>query len=227
MHAEPDGTGSAVPLAAADPRRYRMHVRPNGRILEGLWPVAAYFLVNLLAPAEAAIAASFAVSIVVFLRNRAHGTIRLLAAIGFAVVAASAALGLVSHSGRIYVAQNLVTDFIFAGVFAGSILAGKPLVGAIAREVAPALQPVMAVDHPLFVQLTLVSVAMNLGEGVARIFLLQSLSDNVYIIMSRVLFLPLSIGFYVLCYALVNREAIRIWPEDMPAPNRDGTAGAG
>jgi hypothetical protein len=75
------------------------------------------------------------------------------------------------------------------------------------------------------VQLTLTSAAINLGEGVVRIFLLIALSDNAYVILSRVLFIPLSIGFYVLCYALVNREAIRIWPEGMPVPNRDGTPG--
>jgi intracellular septation protein A len=219
------GDGAAAPVAPGGDRRYRMHVRPNARILEGLLPVGAYIAVNLFAATEVAIAASFAASVMVFVRNRAHGTIRLLGGIGFAVVAASAVLGLISHSGKVYVAQNLVSDFIFAGVFFGSVLAGKPLIGAIAREVAPALQPVMAVNHALFTQLTLVSAAINFGEGVARIFLLNALSDNEYVIVSRVLFIPLSVGFYVLCYALVNREAIRIWPEHMPVPNRDGTPG--
>ncbi len=166
---------------------------------------------------------SFAVSIAVFYRNRQHGTIRLLGVLGFVIVAASAVIGLISNSGKVYVAQNLVTDFIFAGVFATSVVVGKPLIGSIVREVVPALQPVMDVQYPLFVKLTLVCAAINLGTGIARVFLLAALTDTQYVIASRALGLPLDVAFYFACYVLVQREAIRIWPADMPPPNRDGT----
>ena len=220
-----DGTAPHT-AAATDPRRFRMHVRPHPRVLESLLPIGAYVVFNLVVSTQIAIAASFVTSVVVFVRNSGYGTIRFLGLLGFAVLTVSAVLGLVSHSGKIYVAQNLVSDFIFAGVFAGSVAARRPLIGAIAREVAPAIKPVMAIGHPLFVRLTFGSAAINLLEGIARIALLRALSDNAYVIVSRVLFLPLGIGFYVLCYALVNREAILIWPAELPPPNRDGTSGA-
>jgi hypothetical protein len=215
----------AQPTAASPDidRRYRNHVRPNPRILESVVPVGVYFAVNLLWGTAPAIAASFAASIWIFSRNRSHGTIRFLAALGFAITAGSAALGLISGSGKVYVAQNLVTDFVFAAVFAGSVAFGRPLIGSIVHEVVPAVKPVMAIDHPLFARLTLLSAAINVTEGIARAFMLRALSDNAYIILSRAVFLPLGIAFYFLCYVLVQREAIRIWPADMPAPNRDGT----
>lgn len=206
-------------------RRYRTHVRPNPRILESVLPVAVYFAVNVLWGTAPAIAASFAASAFVFFRNRAHGTILFLAVLGFAVTAGSAVLGLISGSGKVYVAQNLVTDFVFAGVFAGSVVAGRPLIGSIVHEVVPAVKPVMTIGHPLFVRLTLLSALINAGEGVGRGFMLAALSDNAYVILSRAVFLPLGIAFYFVCYVLVQREAIRIWPADMPPPNRDGTAG--
>jgi hypothetical protein len=218
----------AAPTATTEDidRRYRNHVRPNPRILESLLPVGVYFVVNVLWGTVPGIAASFAATILIFARNRSHGTIRLLAVLGFVITTGAAALGLISGSGKIYVAQNLITDFVFAGVFAASVAVGRPLIGSIVHEVVPAVQPVMAVDHPLFARLTLVSAAINVAEGLGRAFMLQALSDNAYIILSRAVFLPLGIAFYFLCYVLVQREAIRIWPANMPAPNRDGTAGS-
>jgi hypothetical protein len=212
----------ATPPPATEPRE-RFYVRPNPRIIESAVPALAFIVANQFASTEVAIAASFLASVVVFVRNRGHGVIRALGVAGFFVVCGFAVLGLVLGSGKVFVAQNLFIDFMFAAAFIGSVLIGRPLLGAIVREVAPALQPVMPLRHPLFVRLTLLSALLNVITGVARIGLLMALTENQYVIASRALGFPISVAFYIYCYVAIQRTAIRIWPADLPPPNRDGT----
>ena len=194
------------------------YIRPDFRVLEGALPAAAFLLVNTLWSSEAAIAISFAVSVGVFVRNRSIGVIRFLSVMSFAITAGSAALGLALDNDKAFLAQNLIADFAVAAVMVGSVLIGRPLIGAIARQLVPGIQPVMMLDHTVFKTLTLVSAGSNVCTGVIRIFMLDALSSNAYVILSRVVFIPLSLGFYVLCYVMISRTAIRIWPVDVPPP---------
>lgn len=186
----------------------------------GLLPVAVFLVVNYLGPAQWAIGLSFLASCFVFVRMRSRGAIQFLSVLGFIIVAGSAVVGLVADSDRAFVAQNIVADFVFAAFFAGSALIRRPLIGAIAREAVPAIRPVMPIDLALFMQLTLLSAALNIVTGVARIFLFQALDANAYTIASRVLGAPLSIGFVIYCYYAVTRTAIAIWPADLEPPAR-------
>ena len=218
-------TSEAAPvdtLPSDEPRR-RYYVRPSPQVLIAFLPALAFILADKFAPTAAAIGASFAVSAVIFVLNPGGGgVIRMLGAIGFAIVCGAAIVGIVLSSGKAYVAQNLFADFAFAAVFAGSVVVHRPLMGAIIREVVPALKPVMAIDHPLFVQLTLANVGINLAQGTTRIFLIQDLSASQYAIASRAISYPVSVAFYLLCDVLVHRTAIAIWPADLPPPRRDG-----
>ncbi len=209
--------------AVERPRRY--YVRPSPQVLIAFLPALAFILTNRYAPTQAAIAVSFAVSVVIFVRNPGDGVIRMLGLIGFAIVCGAAVVGLATGSGKAYVAQNLFADFAFAAIFAGSVVIHRPLMGAIIREVVPALKPVMAIDYPLFTQLTLMNVAINLAQGTARIFLINDLSASQYAIASRAISFPISVAFYVFCYVVVHRRAIEIWPADLPPPQRDGRPG--
>jgi hypothetical protein len=76
----------------------------------------------------------------------------------------------------------------------------------------------MELDHPASRTLTFVSAGLNIFTGVIRIFMLEALSANAYVILSRVVFIPLNIAFYALCYMMISRVAIRIWPADLPPP---------
>jgi hypothetical protein len=208
---------------AERPRRY--YVRPSPQVLIAFLPALAFILADKFVPTPGAIGTSFAVSAVIFVRNPGGGgVIRMLGAIGFAIVCGAAITGIALSSGKAYVAQNLFSDFAFAAIFAGSVLVHRPLMGAIIREVVPALKPVMPIDHRLFVQLTLANIAINLAQGTARVFLIQDLSASQYAIASRAISFPVSIAFYLLCYVLVHRTAIAIWPADMPPPRADGRA---
>jgi hypothetical protein len=77
---------------------------------------------------------------------------------------------------------------------------------------------IVEVPHPAFRTLTFVSAALNICTGVIRIFMLDALSANAYVILSRVVFVPLNIAFYLLCYVMISRVAIRIWPAALPPP---------
>ena len=83
----------------------------------------------------------------------------------------------------------------------------------------------MKLQHPLFVRLTLGAAAVNLATGLVRIPMLIWLTETQYVIASRAVGLPVGIAFYFLCYVLVQRTAYRMWPDDLPPPNRDGTPG--
>lgn len=197
-------------------REYFVH--PDPRVFQGALPAVVFVAVNWAGPTQLAIGASFATAVFVFTRNRMRGIIGWLGVLSFAIVSASAVIGLISDSGKAYAAQNVVGDFAIVIVCAGSLLARKPMIGAIAQELVPAIKPVMPIAHPAFMWLTGINGAINLGTGVARWFMLESMSVNAYVVLSRVVFIPLSAAFIVLCYVVVNRVAIAIWPADVPAP---------
>jgi len=197
----------------------RGYIRPDFRVFQGALPAAVFFIANQFGPTQVAIALSFAISLWVFVKNPGHGVIRALSVLSFTIVTGSAIVALILDSDKAFVAQNLVGDFAIAAVCIGSVLLGRPMIGAIAREMVPGIQPVMPVGHTVFVRLTLINAAFNLGTGIVRIFMLGALSANAYLVLSRVVFLPLGILFFLLCYRWITQEAIRIWPADMPPPD--------
>ena len=204
----------------ADDRMRRGYLRPDFRVLAGILPSVAFLVLNSVTATKIAIVVSFVVSAAVFVRNPGSGVIRALTVISFAVVFASAVVGLALDSGKAFVAQNMVGDFLIAAIFLGSVVIGRPMIGAIAREMVPAIQPVMAVDHFVFVKLTLINVVINLVTGAARLVLLDALTENQYVIASRALGFPLGVAFFLYAYREITRVAIRIWPADAPPPEQ-------
>ena len=200
------------------------YIRLDPRVIEGAYPAFVFLIANSLWTTQLAIGLSFATALIVFVRNRQRGVIGVLGAISFVIVSISAIVGLAWDSGTVFVAQNLIADFVFAGVYAVSILIGRPLIGVISRELVPSIKPVVDVNHTVFIQLTVVAIIINAGEGLARLWLIDVLSNNWYVIVSRVVFIPLTIAFYVLCYWRVSKVAIGIWPADLPPPPRRGEA---
>ena len=196
------------------------YIRMDPRVIEGAYPAFVFLIANSLWTTQLAIALSFGTALFVFVRNRQRGVIGILGGISFIIVSISAIVGLIWDSGTVFVAQNLIADFVFAGVYAVSILIGRPLIGVIAREMVPSIKPVIDVNHRVFVQLTIVAIFINAGEGIARLFMIEAMSNNAYVIVSRVVFIPLTIAFYALCYRQVSKTAIAIWPADMPPPPR-------
>jgi hypothetical protein len=185
-------------------------------VLQGFIPAAVFLIAHQIWPTRIAIALSFTATVIVFARNKHSGVIRFLSALGFAIAALSTAIGLAFDSGLAFVAQNIFSDVVFTFVFAGSVLAGRPLIGGIARELVPAIRPVLHVNTPVFVYLSLLNAGINAFSAGIRYVMIESFSIDLYVILSRVVFLPLNIAFIVLCYVWITRTAIRLWPDDMP-----------
>lgn len=187
------------------------------RVLEAGIPVAVFLVAERLLAVRLAIALAFLAALAVFARNRGRGTIRFLNLLGFAVVAVSAAAGLLSGSGKAFAAQNLVSDVLVAGVGLGSIAWRRPLVGLVARELLPGLRATMPVDHPAFVLLTYVNAALNLVTAGMRAYLLEELDVTTYVLVSRAAGLPLTAAFYGLCVWAIVRAVgwgplMGVWP---------------
>ena len=181
------------------------------RIFWSLLPLVVFLVLNSFWPedlwrTQVAIVASFAASTWVFAINRDSGVIRFITVLGFIVVAGSAVVGLVADSAKAFAAQNIYSDFLVAAVCLASVVMGKPLVGAVARESIPALRTLMEPRHRVFVILTLVFMTYNVGTGIFRIFLLGEFSANEYVIVSRVTS-PISLAFFLACYFMIKRAA--------------------
>ncbi len=208
--------GAEPPPDERNRARVRDFLNIDANVFQGFAPAVVFLIANQFGPAQIAIVLSFAAAVVVFARNKTSGVIRLLSTLGFAIIAFSTVLGLALDSDRAFVAQNIFADIVFAALFVSSVLAGRPLIGAIARELVPGIRPVMRVNLPVFVQLSLLNAAINGVSAVARYFMIESMSVNAYVILSRAVFIPVNIAFVVLCYVMIVRTAIRIWPEDEP-----------
>lgn len=147
---------------------------------------------------------------------------RLLSILGFVVVAGSAIVGIVTNNDRIFVAQNIAIDVLFAALFAGNVVIGRPIIGLIAREAVPAIQGVMPLTDPVFVRLTLLNAALQIAQASIRLVLLGAVDANTYAIASRVIAMPMTFVFIVYCYRAIGRRAIAIWPADLAPPSRVG-----
>jgi hypothetical protein len=192
-------------------------LRINSAVFEGALPVLVFWLLNQAADPRIAIAGSFATAVVVFMRNRDSGVIRFLSTVGFAVVAASAVVGLIFESDKAFAAQNIVSDFLTVPLGIGTIVVGRPLVGMITRELVPAIRPYMAVTHSTFVWLTLISVAINASTGVMRWYMLDALSTNDYVILSRILGIPFNILYFGGAFLWIRHDMEKAL-DDVPPP---------
>jgi hypothetical protein len=186
-HDERQMTTDAEPLPAG--RVTLRDFRFNPSVLEGALPVLVFWVVNQFADAPISISASFLAAIVVFVRNKQSGVIRALGVLGFVIVAASAGVGLVLDSDKAFAAQNIVSDFVVVPIALGSLVIGRPLAGAVL--------------------LTLLVVAINLSTGLIRLVMIDALSTNDYVILSRVIGVPFNILLFGLGYLLVFRVVER------------------
>src|SRR5690349_11096338 len=101
----------------------------NFRIGASVIPVGVFYILWRLGPAWLAVLGGFVASTAVFWYTRRDRLIGLLTAIGFVIVAASAAVGIASDSEKAYLAAGIVSDFLLAAVHVVSALIGRPLVG--------------------------------------------------------------------------------------------------
>ena len=193
-----------------------MDLKFNYGVAQGGFPVLVFWIANNMGPTELALVLAFVTAVAVIVRNRQSGVIRALSILGFVVVAASAVAGLILASDKAFAAQNIVSDLALVVIGLGSVVLGRPIIGMITRELIPGLRQMLPEADRTFVILTLGFVALNLVQAIVRIYMLEAMSANTYIIVSRVFAVPLNLAFFVAAWMLVSRRVRDVSPRRPP-----------
>ena len=159
-------------------------------MLLSLVPVAVFLVLTRVTGPSLAVFGGFLASAGVFYLARRDRLIGLLTLAGFAVLTASAVVGIVKGSERAYLASGPISDFLFVPLYFGSLLVHRPLVGGIARELVPAITRGVPLDAPVYRQLSLAWAIFDVLHGSAALVLLNRLSVAQYVVWSRVLLWP-------------------------------------
>lgn len=162
----------------------------NLRVLLSLLPVAVFLGLTRVTGPSFAVLGGFLTSAVVFYVTRGDRLIGLLTLFGFAVLTASAIVGIARGSERAYLASGPISDFLFVPLYVGSLLVHRPLVGGIARELVPAIARELPLDAPVYRHLSLAWAVFDVLHGSAAVLLLSRLSVAQYVVWSRVLLWP-------------------------------------
>jgi hypothetical protein len=155
------------------------------RVMTGVLPALAFWA-GFQHGAHLAIVGGLAATVLVFALNRRRHTIGVLALMGLAIAASTAAVGLWYGSERIFLSREPVSDFLSVAVALGTIVYGRPLGALVLRELFPAMERALPEGHRVFVAVTLMWATMNLCQGVLRASMLWSdLGVGQYILASR------------------------------------------
>ena len=173
-------------------------------MLLSLLPVAVFLALTRVTGPSLAVLGGFLTSAVVFYFTRRDRLIGLLTLFGFAVVTASAVVGITEGSERAYLASGPISDFLFVPLYVGSLFLHRPLVGGIARELVPAIAGRVPLDAPVYRQLSIVWAGFDILHGAVAVVLLSRLSVAQYVIWSRVALWPFTA-------LLLAASAANIW----------------
>jgi hypothetical protein len=108
-----------------------------GFLREGFVPLGAFYGGLRLGGLGTGIAASAAVSVLIYLYERRAGRDGLLVRISLLFVAVQSAVGLAAHSPIVYLAQPVLANAVWGLAFLVSVLVRRPLAGALASAWYP------------------------------------------------------------------------------------------
>jgi hypothetical protein len=108
-----------------------------GFLREGFLPVGAFYVGLKLDGLAAGIIAGAAFSVLVYLYERRAGRDGLLVRLSLGFVAVQSAVGLLSHSATVYLAQPVLIAAAWGLAFLVSVPIGRPLAGALASAWYP------------------------------------------------------------------------------------------
>jgi intracellular septation protein A len=103
-----------------------------GFLREGFLPLAAFYAGLRLSGLGAGIAASAAVSVLIYVHERRVGREGLMVRLALVFVAVRVIAGLLSHSATVYLATSVLANVIWGLVFLGSAVLRRPLAGVLA-----------------------------------------------------------------------------------------------
>jgi Protein of unknown function (DUF3159) len=108
-----------------------------GFLREGFLPVSAFYVGLRAGGLAAGIAASTALSVLIYLYERRAGRDGLLVRISLAFIAVQSVVGLASHSSTVYLAQPVLANAAWGVAFLVSAAIRRPLAGALASAWYP------------------------------------------------------------------------------------------
>ena len=181
----------------------------NPRFGMAVLPVLVFWLLRQVASPEVAIGAGFITSLIVFFTNRKRGVTGKLAVLAIIIIGGGATVGIVTGNEKAFLFNDPIGDFTIMAIALGSIIFRRPLFALLARELVPAVERFLEPRHSVFFLSTWLLILVNAARGTSRIFLLQNLTVNQYLIWSRVISWPLNITLLIVTYMLINHAVKR------------------
>ena len=173
------------------------HWRPNPRIPMAAAPVVVFYVLTRLVNAELAIAGGFVAFTLVFFFVSFSRLYRGLAFYGYVITAGAALIGIILGSEKAYLAAGPAQSVLILPVYAGSLLIGKPLIGAIARDFVPGIAGDLPISAPVFVWVTLGWALYHVVRAATLFWMLAEFSVGEYIVYTRLVWLPLTAAAYL------------------------------
>lgn len=175
-----------------------------------LIPTVLFYILLVTVGPGAAMVAVLCWTYVAVARRVARGTpipsILVLATIGMSV---RTLIGLVSGSTFAYFVQPIATTVVLAGVFAGSVMIGRPVIGRFASDFCQ-LAPEIT-DRPrvvrLFRDLTWLWAGVHIVTSAATFGMLISLPTATYVALKTVACLSITVGAIALTVSCSIRTA--------------------
>lgn len=187
-----------------DPRSWPL----DPRVLLGGLPLVAFIAGHQIGTATA-ILAGLGASLLVYLVGSRRGALGMLALFFFATSLAWAILGLIAGDEGTYLRQEGWRDFVASAMAVGTVIIGKPLFALVIRELVPSLERRLPMEHPVFMWTTLFWAAVNAGQGVVRMTMLNSdLGVGEYLLWSRLFAWPTTLLMYGIIVVAVWRVTV-------------------
>jgi intracellular septation protein A len=186
---------------------------------DALGPVLAFYIVWKLAGLAAGILAATLLALVAFWWERRRGASGIMPAVGLGIALVQALAGLASGSVGAYFAPAVIANGLYGVAFLGSIVIGRPLAGVLAQETFPFPPRVKesVTFHRVFVRVSLVWGVYMMGRGILRLLVLAWSSVELFILVSVVTGIPLTMALmsWSFWYPLrVFRRNPELWRAD-------------
>lgn len=191
-----------------------------------LLPIIVWVVVLELAGTRPAIGAAWGAAIVLFFVQRRfqpdRGAVFWLAVFSLLIFTGASIVGIVLESDKAFLAQDPVSDFAIAVIFAISLAFRKPLLGMAIREVFPRVRRALPPENRALMWVTAAFVVENIVMGIIRVWLLDEVSPGSYPFISRAVGTPLRLVLIWWSYRIIQDEMKRrlaagLW-EDVPKP---------
>lgn len=179
----------------------RAILRSNGpRVVRDTFgPILGFYLGWKLVGLVAGIAAATAIALVLVAYERRRGRPGGIARMALGLVFIQAAVGLISGSAKLYLAQGVVTDVLLGSAFYVSLRMGRPIVALFANEMYPLPDEIResATYASTFRRITFGWVVYFFAVAAVRVVVLVLTTVDTYVVVYAITGAPIIIALLV------------------------------